>query len=441
MQKTTNLQLNKPDEEDFYDIHVQNENMDIIDAKITSTEKALEEIESKGMLTSKVIGEDITITYAANAPIREFKVDGSTEQEGEPTPNSPQEIKGIGENGNIEVTVTGKNLFGGLALANKLVEVANATLDESNGTVKQASWSSHKQELYTGFKKDTQYTFILSVIDTTTVNLAILYTDGTYVGAGSISNNKTIYTSEAGKTVQAFCTYWYDGDTTLYYDKCGIFEGVLTFEDFEEYKSQTVSIPIDTPLYEDDYIHLKNGKLEVIRNNAKVVFNGSESFSNQTEYDTEETFLISLPTSYGNGINNRKLWCDHFRPVNHAQSTKEAGTCSFNPRDIYSAYLYFNVPYSLVDIDTTATSNEAIRAWKVWLSKNPITLVYQLIKSTAEIIDTGIDLSTYSNVTHISNTDNANMEVEYYVYSENGEVIGDLQKEIRRLEKLILESR
>lgn len=34
MQKTTNLQLNKPDTEDYYDISVQNENMDIIDSKI-----------------------------------------------------------------------------------------------------------------------------------------------------------------------------------------------------------------------------------------------------------------------------------------------------------------------------------------------------------------------------------------------------------------------
>ena len=34
MQKTTNLQLNKPDTEDYYDISVQNENMDIIDQKV-----------------------------------------------------------------------------------------------------------------------------------------------------------------------------------------------------------------------------------------------------------------------------------------------------------------------------------------------------------------------------------------------------------------------
>ena len=34
MQKTTNLQLNKPDTEDYYDINVQNENMDIIDQKV-----------------------------------------------------------------------------------------------------------------------------------------------------------------------------------------------------------------------------------------------------------------------------------------------------------------------------------------------------------------------------------------------------------------------
>ena len=34
MKKTTNLQLNKPDKDDFYNIDIQNENMDIIDEKV-----------------------------------------------------------------------------------------------------------------------------------------------------------------------------------------------------------------------------------------------------------------------------------------------------------------------------------------------------------------------------------------------------------------------
>jgi len=38
---TTNLQLNKPDVDDFYNIGVQNENMDIIDQKIAENEKTL----------------------------------------------------------------------------------------------------------------------------------------------------------------------------------------------------------------------------------------------------------------------------------------------------------------------------------------------------------------------------------------------------------------
>ena len=32
--KTTNLGLTKPEEDEFYDVRVQNENMDIIDKKI-----------------------------------------------------------------------------------------------------------------------------------------------------------------------------------------------------------------------------------------------------------------------------------------------------------------------------------------------------------------------------------------------------------------------
>lgn len=357
-----------------------------------------------------------------------------------PNPDYPQDIKGVGDSGEVEVTVTGKNIFGGDALADKLAEIAKATKNENDGTVTWAAWGSHKQPLYEDFKENTQYTIILKVSsDTTTINMCFEYTDGTYANFVHDSNGNVVFTTKAGKTIQSLMTFWYDSTTKIYYNECGVFEGVVTLEEFEEYKSQTVKIPSysmlsEFPLYEGDSVTLKNGKLEYIRKTEMVVFDGSEGFISMPDGDTEESFLVCFVTPFGSGIANRKLWCDKFSTIADAQNNNKPNTCSFNPLAIYSNVIYFNVPYDLVSITKTATETEKANALKAWLSQNPITVVYELAEPITETMATDIDLSTYNHVTYITNADNANMEVEYFTNSANGEVIVDLQEEIKRLD-------
>lgn len=164
-----------------------------------------------------------------------------------PSPEYPQEIVSVGDSGSVGVKMTGKNLFGGDALADKLVELANATKDEEAETVYVLAYQTSGDVYFNDFKPDTRYTFIfkVSVSPSGIPPFTVRYTDGTTarLTGTAVSNGTIVYTSTVGKTVEAF-----QGSNlahaTVYYNECGIFEGVLTADDFEPYKPiQTINIP------------------------------------------------------------------------------------------------------------------------------------------------------------------------------------------------------
>ena len=162
-------------------------------------------------------------------------------------------------NGWEEMTVsrTGVNLFGGLPLAQSIYNTAyetTAKIDTENHTVEFTRGAQHEDGSYRGiifdkFKSGKQYTFIFSASQNTAGtnnSIRIVYSDGSTYAVGIKGTDKTIYryTTPVGKSV-AYIALDYFGSTltTLYCDECGIFEGVVSVDDFEPYNGTT--IPID----------------------------------------------------------------------------------------------------------------------------------------------------------------------------------------------------
>ena len=151
-----------------------------------------------------------------------------------------------------EVESVGVNIFGGDALADKLVEVASATKNESEGTVTfSASKVSGKIIVEGFFKENTQYTLMFCGMNTkeggSRVNLFFEYTDGTRSGTLQFpeANEASyfVYTTSADKTLRYIMGSNQAASTILYYDQCGIFEGALTIDDFKPYVAHTLPIP------------------------------------------------------------------------------------------------------------------------------------------------------------------------------------------------------
>lgn len=130
------------------------------------------------------------------------------------------------------VTHLGANIWGGDSLADTIVLlVPNSTKDTANKTVTFGSVQASNKVLFTTFKANTRYTIILSVASGN-ANMAVNYTDGT---SSSLSNGVNV--TNASKSVAYIRGQNQGGTSVLNYESCGIFEGVLTAEDFEPYVS------------------------------------------------------------------------------------------------------------------------------------------------------------------------------------------------------------
>lgn len=154
----------------------------------------------------------------------------------------------------FNVCKTGANLLGGVNLANAVVSsMPSATISTdlnrvnfaANATVDHAIVGTADDGKIYGFKfkENTQYTFVMTYDKndgaTRAPNLRVIYTDGTYCDfsyiADATTKEMTITTTEVGKTVKRFYKRNMSGTTHLYYNESGIFEGVLTKQDFKEW--------------------------------------------------------------------------------------------------------------------------------------------------------------------------------------------------------------
>lgn len=132
----------------------------------------------------------------------------------------------------------GKNLLGGKAFADKIVELGG-TLDEANGKVSIAASVVSDKTVFEFPDESKSYTIILSGKNTNTnLQSTNLRTDK---GACNRFVDRCSITTVTGAK-KIFGAY--DTQVAIYdYEKCGIFEGVLTADDFKPYHKTSYPIP------------------------------------------------------------------------------------------------------------------------------------------------------------------------------------------------------
>ena len=143
----------------------------------------------------------------------------------------------------------GKNICGGTAFRDRMkAYLPNATINDSAGTITFAgntSTAGGNASLFPSgiFKPNTQYTMILAGYNTGTssavLNLAMYYTNGTnslftFDSTATTKQTKAFVSAE-NKTLQSVVIYNRSGSNVLYYNECGLFEGVKTVDDYEAF--------------------------------------------------------------------------------------------------------------------------------------------------------------------------------------------------------------
>lgn len=154
----------------------------------------------------------------------------------------------------VSLTRTGKNLFGGMALAQSIVsQAAGATLDENAKTITYNAGKVVGITLFEyPFKPETQYTLYFTPAENSanSPNMQVFYVGETEGVRLAPITNQTVwaYKTAQGKTVERIAGRNYNGTTILLYEQCGIFEGVVTEEEFVPYEGQTLTAELPEPV-------------------------------------------------------------------------------------------------------------------------------------------------------------------------------------------------
>lgn len=225
-------------------------------------------------------GEIASFSDGSANPMTKCLVNLEPIQSGTGTP-SPDNVRPISGHDSVGVSVTGKNLFGGLPFANGIKSaIMQAVLDTSAGTISYASGYAGTDTNFTSgipFKANTQYTLILRFSNTKArTNMRIAYTDGTQsiITTTATGLQTVVFTSTANKTIDFIGGVNSDGTSVFYYDECGIFEGTLTADDFEPYTSTTYTDPLPQTVY--------GGTVDLVDGTLTVTKGYIASYSGQT---------------------------------------------------------------------------------------------------------------------------------------------------------------
>lgn len=199
-------------------------------------------------------GSIVTVTDAADIYAEEVDVAVVATQTGSGTP-SPSNIRPIQGYDIVSVDRCGKNLFGGLDFAKKLNSLANSsTINTSNKTVTYNRYnSSDNIVLFDKLKPNTTYTLILTgnvnSANTTNNSIALRNNEGGLYGFTFNSTTKTRKKITLDNVKDLILTWANGAMATVYYDECGLFEGEVTVEQFEEYLHQRISLQLGQTVY------------------------------------------------------------------------------------------------------------------------------------------------------------------------------------------------
>lgn len=195
----------------------------------------------------------LSLPNSLGKPLKAWSVDVLPYQEGSGDP-APDNVRTIHGTDKLTITTAGKNLFGGETLADAIAtKVPSAVKDTTNKTIKYNAQAINNVIIAEGFfKPNTRYTVIVNGSNASQLqapNLKFTYTNGNTLTFGQFVNGVIAVTSEAGKTVRSIDGVWSTGTTTLNYELCGIFEGVLTADQFEPYVGASTTLTLPQTVY------------------------------------------------------------------------------------------------------------------------------------------------------------------------------------------------
>lgn len=326
------------------------------------------------------------------------------------SPNFPSEINSVGEEVEVEIDGVlekrykigilseGKNLFNVEKFVADSQNASYYTL--SNGVLSTTKLDSRSIDFKYGIKL-AKGTYTVNVSNSCTIRVYVSKS-GTFNSLDCIGLNAT--TNPMTFTLKDDCyvaiKFFNTSSSITYPLEIGYvqLEKKNTATKIQEYKLNKTTLLLKEPLRgveggKFDKIVEEDGKLKVIRYYKEEVFNGSEywtvGYGGATGTENKFELLLS-----GEGFNNTSSSnipsiCSHFVWFNtHAVPPINKYRAQYSSNG--NLYLLFNIDTNIVPLHDTAT-------WKNWLKTNNVSVVYEMVTPTEEILHQSINPYVYEN--------------------------------------------
>lgn len=215
----------------------------------------------------------------------------------------------------VTVRHTGVNLCGSTRMRDDVkAAIPNAIINDEAKTV-SFGYNSEEYPQIDGtslfdvsFKPNTRYTLIITGDNKRypRSNIRVVCTTATYVLPDFTADKTTyVWVLPANRTILRIERSSNGGTTNLYYEECGIFEGVLTAQDFEPYIGESATVEFGETAYGGSY-ELISGDLD---KNWYYVDMGTLDWRYSESLKVFHTYSIPYL------LNGGRMLCECYQPV------------------------------------------------------------------------------------------------------------------------------
>lgn len=331
-------------------------------------------------IVESVSGTLLNVKDSSGAFFEDFFMSGKTVQDGTPTPDAPVEIVNAGQDGTIEIKITGKNLipfpYPDIKEVRKIVHLKGVdyTVLQDGGV---------------HLKGTPQDMFGLNIC-------TIPFKEYGTVKA----SNLIYYDPNNDKTFFLLNDYLGKAIDVVVYPQVEVGTVATPYEPYRQ--PQTITLQLAHPLTKWDKLKKREGVWGIARQGETKVLKATPEEKWAAWEDKQNAFFIMNDKVIKEGL------CSHFEAKGSFEIGKETG-------------IYLSETIHLI---VTNMNIDSLESWKTWLQANPITVTYKTAEETWKPLPEEMQsvlnaLHTNYPTTVVSNSEDTEMELTYIADTKN----------------------
>ena len=365
-------------------------------------------------IVESVSGTLLNVKDSSGAFFEDFSMSGKTTQDGTPTPDVPVEIVNAGQDGTIEIKVTGKNLipfpYPDIKEVGKIVHLKGVDYTVlQDGGVHLKGTPQEKLGLNICIIPFKEYGTVKAS--------NLIYYDP--------NNNKTFFllNDYVGKAIDM-----------VVYPQVEVGTVATPYEPYRQ--PQTITLQLDRPLAKWDRLEKREGVWGIARNGDRKILDGTETWYRYTLYENDRLYCYCVE-GIKSEIGYQKSCCTHFKNENSVWLSQKGKYGEYSDHETLSNKHFIS-------------DKPTVEEFKAWLTQQkeagtPVELVYKTAEEIWEPLPEEMQsvlnaLHTNYPTTVVANSEDTEMQLTYIADTKNYHLGREeiLQKQILEIQNALI---